>query len=115
MMPLLACLSADPVLGWISASPLAAWCSLSPLLGRLSTGPVLGWVFVNPLKLPAGARLWMLLPLVACVAVVYRATRARQVREMPRSTVFTFLNIVVGMALIAIAFYLAHAAARRWL
>ena len=106
MTPLLACLSASPPFGWSSTSAVLGW---------LATSPTLGWVFVNPLKLPAGARLWMLLPLVACVAVVYRATRARRLRDMPRSTVFTFLNIVVGMALIAIAFCLAHAAARRWL
>lgn len=75
----------------------------------------LGWLFINPLTLPPGARLWMLLPLVACVAVVYRATRARSPREMPRATVFNFVSIVVGMVLIAVAFYLAHAAARRFL
>ncbi len=76
---------------------------------------LLGWLFLNPLKLPPGGRLWMILPLLACVAVVYRATRARTVRDLPRSTLFTFLYIIVGMSLIAVAFYLAHAAARRWL
>jgi hypothetical protein len=75
----------------------------------------LGWLFLNPLKLPAGARLWMLLPLVACVAVVYRVTRARDLRQMPRATVLTFVNIVVGMALIAAAFYLVHMGVKRYL
>ncbi len=74
----------------------------------------LGWLFVSPLKLPAGARLWMMLPLVACVALVYRATRARDVRRMPRATVLTFVNIVVGMALIAVAFYLVHSGVKRF-
>lgn len=76
---------------------------------------VLAWLFAQPLDLPAGARFWMLFPLVACVAVVYRATRARDLRGMPRATVFTFLSIVLGMAAIAVAFYLAHLAARRFL
>jgi hypothetical protein len=93
-------------LGSMFVSPILAWSS--------ADGP-LGWLFINPLKLPAGARMWLLLPLVACVAVVYRATRARTVREMPRNTVVTFVNIVVGMVLIAVAFYLVHAAARHWL
>jgi hypothetical protein len=75
----------------------------------------LGWLFLNPLKLPAGARLWMLLPLVACVAVVYRVTRARDLSRMPRATAITFLNIVVGMALIAVAFYLVHLGVKYYL
>ncbi len=90
---------------------LAAWLAAA----QAPAEAMLGWLFLNPLKLPAGARLWMMLPLLACVAVVYRATRARTARELPRATLFTYLNIVVGMALIAIAFYLVHAAARRWL
>lgn len=65
----------------------------------------LGWLFINPLPFDPMLRLWMLLPLVACVAVVYRATRARTVTGMLRPTFFTFANIVVGMVLIAAAFY----------
>ena len=72
---------------------------------------LLAWIpFIHPLKLPAGARLWMFLPLAACIAVVYRATRARTARELPRATVTTFVNIVVGMCLIAIAAYAIHEA-----
>jgi len=72
---------------------------------------LLAWIpFIHPLPLPAGSRLWMFLPLAACVAVVYRATRARTARELPRATLKTFVNIVVGMCLIAIAAYAIHAA-----
>jgi hypothetical protein len=70
--------------------------------------------FIHPLKLPAGARLWMFLPLAACVAVVYRATRARTARELPRATLKTFLSIVIGMWLIAIAAYGIHTAVLRF-
>jgi hypothetical protein len=68
----------------------------------------LGWLFINPVHLPSGAFLWMLLPLVACVATVYRATRVRTARELPRTTLFTFASIVAGMVLIAAAFYAVH-------
>ena len=69
----------------------------------------LAWIpFIHPLTLPAGARLWMFLPLAACVAVVYRATRARTVQELPFATVKTFINIVIGMIAIAIAAYALH-------
>ncbi len=72
---------------------------------------LLAWVpFLHPIKLPAGARLWTLFPLVLCIAVVYRATRARSLQHMPRGTAITFTNIILGMAAIALAFYLVHRA-----
>ena len=68
------------------------------------------WVpFLNPITLPPGGRLWMFLPLALCVALVYRATRARTVRELPRPTIINFIQIVVGMILIAVGFYVLHA------
>jgi 1,4-dihydroxy-2-naphthoate octaprenyltransferase len=75
----------------------------------------LAWVFVHPVHLPSWARLWMLLPLVACVATVYRATRARNARQLPRSTLVSFVTIVVGMVLIAAAFFVVHFIVRRYL
>lgn len=71
-------------------------------------------LFIHPLKLPPGGRLWMFLPLALCIAVVYRATRARTPAEMPLATAWTFVNIVVGMALIALGFFLVHEAVMRW-
>jgi hypothetical protein len=70
-------------------------------------------LFVNPLPFPAAARLWMLVPLVACVAVVYRATRARSLARLPKDTIVTFLTIIAGMVAIALAFYLVHVGVRR--
>jgi hypothetical protein len=75
----------------------------------------LAWLLVKPLDLPAGLRIWMLLPLVLCVATVYRATRTREPARMWRSTALTFVNIIVGMTAIALAFYVAHWLARRFL
>jgi len=69
----------------------------------------MGWIpFLHPVKLPPGARLWTFFPLILCVAVVYRATRSRSVRDMPRATAATFAYICVGMIAIAAAFYLLH-------
>jgi len=75
---------------------------------------LLAWIpFVHPLQLPAGARLWMFLPLAACIAVVYRATRSRTARELPQATLRTFVTIVLGMCLIAVAAYVIHAVVLR--
>ena len=77
-------------------------------LGALLTA----WVpFLHPVKLPAGARLWMFLPLVLCIAIVYRATRAPSLSRMPRATLVTFVSISLGMIAIGVAFYLVHHAA----
>jgi hypothetical protein len=65
-------------------------------------------LFVHPLTLPGGGRLWMYVPLALCVAAVYRATRARTVAELPRAAALTFLNMTVGMVLIAAAAFAVH-------
>ncbi len=81
----------------------------------LADAPLLGWLMLHPITLPDSWRLWMLLPLVACVALVYRATRARTASELPWPTVKTFVQILVGMVLIALGFWVAHGAAIRFL
>ncbi|GMU80527.1 MAG: hypothetical protein AMXMBFR47_03980 [Planctomycetota bacterium] len=81
----------------------------------MTTGLLALWVpFVHPLNLPDSARLWMFLPLAAVVALVYRATRARSAAEMPRATVITFINIVLGMCAIALVAYGLHEAVLRF-
>jgi hypothetical protein len=89
---------------------------LSGLPMSRAAGVLLAWVpFLNPIKLPSGARLWMFLPLALCIALVYRATRARSLEKLPRATLVTFVNISLGMIAIAAAFYLINQAALRWL
>lgn len=73
-----------------------------------AAGALLAWLFVTPLDLPDKARLFMFFPLAAAIAVVYRATRAKRVEDLPRATVITFLNICLGMFAIAISAYLLH-------
>ncbi|MEW6252015.1 MAG: hypothetical protein AB1716_15345 [Planctomycetota bacterium] len=75
---------------------------------------LLAWLFLHPVHLPQGSRLLMLLPLVACVATVYRATRARRPGDMPRATVVSFLTITIGMVLIAFGFYAVHMIVQRY-
>ncbi|QOJ15007.1 MAG: hypothetical protein HRU75_10270 [Planctomycetia bacterium] len=79
------------MIGWLSAANLVAWAP-----------------FVNPLKLPPGTRLWLVLPLLLCVAIVYRVTRAQSAAGLVRPTLTTFLNILIGMVLIAAGAYAAH-------
>lgn len=73
------------------------------------------WIpFIHPINsIPPSARLWMFFPLAAAVATVYRATRAASVADLPARTVRTFINIVIGMWLIALGAYAVHMAAIR--
>ncbi|MBL8878972.1 MAG: hypothetical protein JNG88_07610 [Phycisphaerales bacterium] len=68
----------------------------------------LGTLFIHPIKLPHGARLWMLFPLVFCVAAVYRASRAQSPGEIVGPTLRTFVSILLGMFGIAIGLLIAH-------
>lgn len=77
-------------------------------MNLLAFALTLAQVFIKPIKLFPGGRLWMFLPLALCVALVYRATRSRTVDELPKSTAHTFVNIVLGMALVAVGFYVLH-------
>jgi hypothetical protein len=77
--------------------------------------PLVAWIpFIHPINLSSNARLWTFLPLAFCVALVYRATRARTAADMPRATFITFVNIVFGMITIAVAAYLLHEAVLRF-
>jgi hypothetical protein len=73
------------------------------------------WIpFIHPINsMPPSARLWMFFPLAAAVATVYRATRAASFGDLPARTVRTFINIVIGMWLIALGAYGVHMAAIR--
>jgi len=76
----------------------------------IAMGALLAWVpFIHPLVLPSSARLWMFPPLALCIALVYRAARARTDDALLRRALITFVNIVVGMWLIALAVYGIHA------
>ena len=70
---------------------------------------LIAWIpFLHPLSMPTSSRLWMFFPLAAAVAAVYRATRAEHASDLPKATVKTFVNICLGMWLIAIAAYALH-------
>lgn len=77
---------------------------------------VLAWVpFIDPVALPIWLRLWMFPPLAIAIAVVYRVTRARDTAGLLRGSIFTTINIILGMWAIAIGVYLMHALVLRYL
>ena len=57
--------------------------------------------------------LWLLLPLVLAISLVYKATRVTFLYELPRATVKMMLQIITVMILVAIALYGITFAANR--
>lgn len=76
---------------------------------------LLAWIpFITPLGLPSSSRLWMFPPLAMCIAVVYRATRARTSDKLLRGSIITFVNITIGMVLIGVGAYALHGLVLWW-
>ena len=57
-------------------------------------------LFVNPLQIPSSLALWLVIPLCAAVAVVYKAMRVQDVRRLARETVGLFLYMMGGLAVL---------------
>lgn len=53
--------------------------------------------FIEPITIPSNVRLWMLLPLVFSVAVVYKTIRCRDTREIPAASAVLWVTILLGM------------------
>lgn len=75
---------------------------------------MLATLFLEPLNLPPKARLWLFFPLVLCIAIVYRATRARTAAELPLPVLRIFFNTSAAMIALAAGFYILHQIVIRW-
>ena len=65
-----------------------------------------GWqVFVNPMELGIN-HLWLVLPLCAVLAVVYKTIRVRHLRDLPLQVLGLWAYILVGLLLLGGGFYL---------
>jgi hypothetical protein len=59
---------------------------------------ILAWtVFQNPVPMPASAVLWLVIPLCAAVALVYKTLRTRDVRRLPWEAAGLLLYITAGL------------------
>ncbi len=112
---IMAFLTAESMLSALpELSVLSALAAPIPQCGLTAALAPLGALFIHPIELPAGWRLPLLVPLAVCIAAVYRATRSRSARELPFATAITTLNIVFGMFLIAVGFYVLHEVVKRF-
>lgn len=76
-----------------------------PTLASAGTA-LLAWrPFLDPIDI-TGYRLWLMLPLILVVAVVYKAIKIDDLRKLPRQSVVLFLQIFSFMILALIALWL---------
>jgi len=61
-------------------------------------------LFVHPIELGRD-HLWLVVPMCVLVAVVYKTIRAKHLRDLPIQIVGLCLYILVGLAMLGVAFH----------
>jgi hypothetical protein len=61
-------------------------------------------IFTQPMELGRD-HIWLVLPLCAVVAVVYKTVRVRYLRDLPKQILSLWLSMAAGLAVLATAFY----------
>ncbi|MFP4355161.1 MAG: hypothetical protein ACLFUJ_08535 [Phycisphaerae bacterium] len=67
---------------------------------------MLAKLFYYPITLPYYGQIWMLLPLLVAVAVVYKAARSRHIRDVPKETAITLAYMFVGLLALSVVLWL---------
>ena len=67
---------------------------------------MIGWqLFLNPIGLGAN-HIWLVLPLCAVLAVVYKTIRVERLRQLPLQILGLWAYILIGLAALGVAFFL---------
>ena len=70
---------------------------------------MMGWtVFYNPMALPSGWMLWLMLPLCVSVAVVYRAIRLERLERFAWSVLGLVAYMVAGLVALGAGLWLVQ-------
>ena len=66
-------------------------------------------LFYNPLTMPSGAgMLWLMLPLLAGVAIVYKTVRTKSLHHLPREIALLMLYMVAGLLTMAVSLWVVY-------
>lgn len=66
-------------------------------------------LFYHPMELHSGLLLWLLLPLLVGVAVVYKTVRTQDVRRLPLETLALVAYMLGGLATLGAVLWLIQA------
>ena len=69
---------------------------------------MMAWTpFYNPMPMSSATVLWLVLPLCASVALVYKTVRTRDLRRLPREVLgLLMLYMVPGLVLLGVGLWL---------
>ncbi|HAU38423.1 MAG TPA: hypothetical protein DCX07_12010 [Phycisphaerales bacterium] len=68
---------------------------------------MIAWqLFLNPMMLPSGLVLYLVIPLCVSVAVVYKTVRAPSLRRLWIEIPFAVVYMLAGLAALAVALFL---------
>ncbi|HUT61120.1 MAG TPA: hypothetical protein VNA25_25005 [Phycisphaerae bacterium] len=62
--------------------------------------------FYNPMPMSSATVLWLVLPLCASVAMVYKTVRTKDVRRLPWEVLWLFVYMVVGLIVLGVGLWL---------
>ncbi len=66
-------------------------------------------IFYHPMTLPCDSLLWLMLPLTASVAIVYKTLRTSHLRRLPLQVLALIGYIVAGVAALAVGLWAIQA------
>jgi len=66
-------------------------------------------LFTHPIILPFHTILWLVLPLCASVAVVYKTIRVNNIRRMPMEAGVLLVYMAVGLGALGLGLWAVHA------
>jgi len=68
---------------------------------------MMAWTpFYNPMPMSSATVLWLVLPLCASVAMVYKTVRTKDVRRLPWEVLWLFVYMVVGLIVLGVGLWL---------
>lgn len=66
---------------------------------------MLGSIFITAIELTGPQRLGLMFPLCLAIAVVYKTTRCRHLREVPTAVLTLWITIVVAMYAVGVGLW----------
>ncbi len=69
---------------------------------------ILGQFMVEPLTLSGPQKMLLILPLCLAIAIVYKATRIKHMRDLPLSVGALWFTIVAGMYSVGLGLWAVH-------
>ena len=66
---------------------------------------MIAWIFLHPVELGIN-HLWLVLPLCALLAVVYKTVRVPRLAALPLQVLSLWAYILAGLAVLGVGFYL---------